>query len=216
MKFSVVMPSYLGWYKSAAKNREWKIVRAINSVIEQSYKDWELVVVADGCKRTVEIVREVEDERVKLYYIPKQRTWSGLVRNTGISKAKGDWIVYLDIDDMFGPEHLEIISRYIENDVDWIWFNNWSWDKGNEEFREYHAQLIRAKCGTCNFAHRRERDGILLVGWRANDNYLHDWRFVLNLMQVSGKFGKIETPEYLVCHVPSLLDYDGDSKKIRR
>ena len=44
---SVIMPSYLGAYKNAAKDRDRKIVRAINSVVRQTYKDWELIIIAD-------------------------------------------------------------------------------------------------------------------------------------------------------------------------
>ena len=69
MKFSIVMPSYLATYPGAANNREGKLVRAVNSVIEQSFPDWELHVVADGCKRTLEIMEQFTDKRIKVWYI---------------------------------------------------------------------------------------------------------------------------------------------------
>ena len=58
---SIIMPSYLGAYKKAAKDRDRKIVRAINSVVKQTYKDWELIVIADGCNKTVDIVQKITD-----------------------------------------------------------------------------------------------------------------------------------------------------------
>ena len=57
MKFSIIMPSYLGEYKRAAKDRDTKIVRAIESVLKQSHEDWELIIISDGCEKTVEIVK---------------------------------------------------------------------------------------------------------------------------------------------------------------
>ena len=53
-KFSVIMPSFLGEYSRAAQNREDKIVRAIDSCLDQEY--YELIIIADGCQKTVDIV----------------------------------------------------------------------------------------------------------------------------------------------------------------
>ena len=55
-KFSVIMPSFLGEYSRAAQNREEKIVRSIDSCLDQM--DFELIIVADGCQKTVEIVTD--------------------------------------------------------------------------------------------------------------------------------------------------------------
>ena len=110
---SVVMPSYLGAYKRAAKNRDDKIVRAIKSVQVQTYKDWELLVIADGCEKTVEIVSAIKDKKVKLHSISKQALWSGAVRNKGLSEAIGDYACYLDIDDAIYHEW-ECILRQFE------------------------------------------------------------------------------------------------------
>ena len=202
------MPSYLGKYKSSATNKDTKIVRAIYSVLEQSYQDFELVIVADGCHQTVDIVKQIDTDKISLYFINKQRMWSGLVRNTGIHKSEGEWIVYLDIDDMFGPDHLKIIAEQLGG-KDWYWFNDRSWNNRQEQFNEHHCQLIRGKCGTSNLCHRPD-----LVGWDERNNYYQDWQFVSNLMIVSKDYEKIETPQYLICHVPGLLDYDGNSKEM--
>ena len=114
MKFTVVMPSYMGPYRTAAKNRESKILRAVNSVIAQTYEDWELIVVADGCEKTMQILKDVTDLRVRKYLIEKDKIWGGSPRNTGIELAKGEFIVYLDIDDIIGPDHLKNICSGIE------------------------------------------------------------------------------------------------------
>ena len=69
-------------------------------------------------------------KRIELTKVDILKIWSGRPRNTGIEQASGDWIIYLDIDDVFGENHLKIVSEGIK-DYDWIWF---------DDFR-YHPRL---------------------------------------------------------------------------
>lgn len=119
MRFSIIMASYLGEYRNSAKDRDLKIVRAINSVLKQSFQDFEIIVVADGCERTVEIMEQFTDLRIKTYLIDKCKMWSGGPRNTGIENAKGEFILYLDIDDLLGENHLQNIATGL-NSYDWV------------------------------------------------------------------------------------------------
>lgn len=109
MKISVITPSFLGNYPGAASRRDEKIVRAVDSVIAQTFHDWELWVVADGCDQTMEIMQRYNDPRVHSIKISKSKIWSGTPRNTGIDNATGEYIVYLDIDDYYGDNHLATI-----------------------------------------------------------------------------------------------------------
>ena len=199
MRFSIIMPSYLGNYKNAASNRERKIHRAVKSVLEQSFQDFELIVISDGCDKTAEIITPyVEDNfpKVRLLQIIKQHNFSGAVRNSGIAYAHGDIIVYLDIDDYFGTDHLKIIDENI-GDYDWVYFNDLQYDLGKKEFYDNPVQLAMGKCGTSNFAHRRSMN----IYWMSN-NYLHDWVMINTLMSASSNYGKIPSGQYHCCHVP--------------
>ena len=49
--FSVIIPSYLGHYPTAAKNRDQKIIRAIDSVVDQSFKSWEAIIITAAAKK---------------------------------------------------------------------------------------------------------------------------------------------------------------------
>ena len=140
------MPSFLGLYRGAATNRPTKLIRAIKSVLKQSMPDFELVIVADGCQETVDIVKQnFTDKRISLYQIRKQPTWSGRVRNAGINKAKSDWICYLDIDDMFGTNHLQILTDNLKGD--WVWFNDLTYTLETQSFLEVHEDInVRGKC----------------------------------------------------------------------
>lgn len=210
MKFSVIMPSYLGEYKEAASGRDWKIVRAVNSVLKQKYKDFELLIIADGCKKTVEIIKKnfaqaMTSQKVRLYEIPKQKKWSGQVRNIGLKFAKGEWICYLDIDDIFGDTHLERLNKGIETHptANWVFFNDFSYNKERKVFVEHFINIhVKGKCGTSNIAHKRN----LNVRWPVNSNYMHDWHFITELKKRCKKFIQIDSPRYCICHVPGLLD----------
>ncbi len=201
---SVIMPSYLGEYKKAAKDRDKKIVRAIRSVQQQTYKDWELIIIADGCEKTVEIVQELVEKtldlRIKVLLIPKQLQWSGTVRNTGLDEAKGDYCCYLDIDDAFAPGHLAGIHAGTKNGKDWYWFDDYTWN--GKEFRHTKRNINKVgRCGTSNIMHR---PGI--ARWDKKGSYAHDWRFIANLRQASSSYEYIRAGEYLICHVPGKFD----------
>ena len=199
---SVIMPSYLGEYKRAAKDRDKKIVRAINSVVKQTYKDWELVIVADGCNKTVDIVQEIVDIysefQINIIYIDKQPTWSGVVRNTGLDAAKGDYCCYLDIDDALAPEHLAGIAK--ANKKDWYWFDDYVWN--GQEFRHRRCNINKpGQCGTSNVMHKRD-----LARWNVKDTYAHDWNFIKNLKRASTSYEYVKAGRYLVAHVPGKFD----------
>jgi glycosyltransferase involved in cell wall biosynthesis len=197
MKFSVIIASYLGDYRNAAKDRELKIVRAVNSVLKQSFQDFEIIIVADGCERTVEIIEQFTDLRVKTYLIDKCKMWSGEPRNAGIDSAKGEYIVYLDIDDLFGEDHLRNIAAGL-NGYDWVWFDDVRYNPISKEWFENPCDIRRAgEHGTSNICHK----AVLPYRWD-HSGYAHDYYFVKHLKQ-NHNFAKIKGGEYYVCHIPN-------------
>lgn len=202
MRFSIIMPSYLGNYPNAAKNREQKIVRAVESVLGQSFEDWELIIVADGCQKTAEIIKPFVYEylpKIRLLEIPKYKTWAGAVRNAGIFKAEGEIITYLDIDDYLGSDHLKLINDgFAEND--WVFFNDLNYDV-KKGWYENLCSFEYGKCGTSNIAHKRS----LGAYWTSN-NYAHDFVMIGNLKGMSKNFTHIGRSEYYVAHIPNRYD----------
>jgi glycosyltransferase involved in cell wall biosynthesis len=189
------MPSYLGEYRNAAKNRDAKIVRAVDSVLAQTYKDWELQVIADGCTKTIEILKQFKDTRIKTHYIQKQPIWSGAVRNKGLDEATGEYSLYLDIDDAFHIQHLEEISTFIDG-KDWYWFDDYVWNGKEFRFRKCDVNKM-GRCGTCNVIHKTD-----LARWKERDGYAHDWNFINALKKQSRNYDYIRAGKYLVCHIP--------------
>lgn len=195
------MPSYLGEYTGAATNRPYKLERAIRSALSQTFTDFELIIVADGCDKTRDVVQIFTDKRIKLIEIEKQPLWSGVVRNTGIEAATGDYIVYLDSDDMLGTGHLESISKGIEANpaATWFFFNDLM--PVDNMFTERYCSLSIGACGTSNLCHPKDP-----CRWLVSDGYAHDWNFIKELRKWSKQYRHIGCAEYLVCHVPNQID----------
>jgi glycosyltransferase involved in cell wall biosynthesis len=196
------MQSYLGHYNTAASNREQKIVRAIYSVLNQSFKDWELIVIADGCEKTFDLVCEKYSEykNIDCRLISKQTMWGGGPRNYGLSIANGEWAVYLDNDDYFGPDHLKTIADNISS-FDWVWFNDLVKTADNHVERSCIID-IKNQFGTSNVAHKIS----LGAKWCSYGYGSDDYGLVAHLKQLSSNYGKIATPQYFVCHIPKKVD----------
>lgn len=95
---SVIIPTY---------NRAGKIMRSVESVLNQTYRDIELIVVDDCSKdNTVEVLNEIQDERLRVIRLEKN-SGACVARNTGIDAAKGEYIAFQDSDDSWRPEKLE-------------------------------------------------------------------------------------------------------------
>jgi len=94
---SVVTPTY---------NRKEALARAIQSVLAQSYGGWELIVVDDASQDDPEdVVKSFADPRI-IYVRHSQNRGGGAARNTGIAKAQGKYVAFLDSDDEWFPEKL--------------------------------------------------------------------------------------------------------------
>jgi glycosyltransferase involved in cell wall biosynthesis len=204
MRFSIIVPSYLGNYANAAKNREQKIVRMIESVMCQTFQDFELIIVADGCERTMEIVKPYFYEylpKIRLFKVDKQKVWSGKVRNAGILNAKGDIITYVDLDDKLLPNHLQIINDNF-GDADWVYYDHLTWSKSEQSFVPYRTNIdVMGMCGTSSISHKRSLNAM----WLSN-SYLHDKVFIDTLKGISKNYKRIPQTEYCVCHVPNQFD----------
>lgn len=112
MKISIVMASY---------NYAPIIGEAIESVINQTYKDWELIIVDDGSTdNSVEVIKKyLSDNRIKLYINKKNLGLAKTVRK-GIQYSTSDWIAFLESDDKFFPNALEEKVKAISTDADII------------------------------------------------------------------------------------------------
>jgi len=112
MKFSFVIPYY----------RKYDyIVECLNSIIAQTYKNWEVILVNDGDEESLikPVLDYFNDKRIKYFY--KKNSGVGDTRNYGNSKATGDWIVIQDADDYSFPERLQLtLNKIKEGNCDMV------------------------------------------------------------------------------------------------
>ena len=197
MRISVIMASYLEHYSTgkfdAATNREVKFRRAVDSFLKQSFKDAELIIVSDGCKKTVTISRGeyLKHPNVKLVQIPKQPLFSGRVRQAGLAAARGEIICYLDSDDYFGVDHLATISKFNDREYTWTYYDDYVFNGSEKRLRPVEPKANQI--GTSSICHRR----ISPFQWA--DGYGHDWISISRILKE--KNYKLQTPDYIVCHI---------------
>ena len=94
---SVIIPTF---------NRSHDLGRAIQSVVDQTFFDWELIVVDDGSSDdTPSVVRQFSDERIR--FVQQQRAGVSSARNRGIGLTERPWVAFLDSDDYWQPTKLK-------------------------------------------------------------------------------------------------------------
>ena len=112
-KVSVIMATF---------NAEKFIRYSIQSALNQSFNDFELIVIGDGCTdNTAQVVNGFGDSRLHWYNLPENSGSQGVPNNEGINRAKGQYIAYLNHDDLWFPWHLESLVAHIESTGnDWV------------------------------------------------------------------------------------------------
>jgi glycosyltransferase involved in cell wall biosynthesis len=100
---SIMMPAY-----NAAKY----IGQAIESVLSQTYPNWELIIVNDGSKDgTADIIACFQDERIKAIF--QHNSGEANARNMALKAVQGEYLAFLDADDVYLPNHLEYTVAYL-------------------------------------------------------------------------------------------------------
>lgn len=197
----------MGEYKGAARNRDVKIFRALDSIFEQTYQNFECLLISDGCEKTREIYTNIllsgkYDERLRYKEVDRHGTWGGNPRNTGIEIATGEIICYLDIDDYFEPWHLQhIVDNFGENQM--VYFNDFVMNAANYKLDKPRITRLQiSHCGTSSIAHQRN----LKARWPIVGNYAHDWKFIEQLIRETKKRSNIGQGGYIVAHIPNQYD----------
>lgn len=108
-KVSIIIPTY---------NRAKTIIKAIDSILYQTYKDYEIIIIDDGStdntKETIQSYLAIAN----IYYYRQENKKTAAARNFGIKKSKGDYIAFLDSDDLWFPRKLEMQVKILSENPD--------------------------------------------------------------------------------------------------
>lgn len=130
-KFSIILPTYseLEPIQSGASGqthfRGKTVQRAIKSVLAQQFKDWELIIVDDGCVDgiTPRILDAFADTDSRIKVIHKENENRAIARNTGMDAATGEWICWLDSDDEYSTHYLRELDQATKDFPEYSVFN---------------------------------------------------------------------------------------------
>lgn len=182
---SIVVPIY---------NSEKWIGRCVESLINQSYNDIEILLINDGSKdRSLEICYEYEKKDDRITVIDKENEGVSATRNLGIQKARGEFIQFVDSDDYIDKQMCEKLLNAIDN-ADMVLCGLKVWKNG-KLLREPHLddntynlrenidnyfKLRKINLGPCNKLYRKNK---IMTGFREDLSLGEDTLFVLDYMK---------------------------------
>lgn len=180
MTYSIIIPTY---------NSERTIKRCLDSIVEQTFSDWE-VLLMDGVSKdsTLEIARSYNDSRIRIYSEPDKGIYDAM--NKGIEKSKGEWLYFLGSDDyLYDAKVLENVSKelsdgydvvYGESDSHWSKMHRGEWTLDKIEANRVHQAIFynRNFFGNSlryNLKYKICADYDMNMKWFLNKKYKHEY-----------------------------------------
>ena len=196
-KVSIIIPTY---------NSASTIAETIASVQQQSVTDYEIIVIDDGSQdNTIDVVKSIIEPRLKLF--PYQNGGVAIARNRGIDRATGEYIAFLDADDLWSPDKLasqiEALDRHPQAKVAYSWVSYMD-EQGKLLFSgtpftyqgNVYPQLLQTNFLTNAsniLVHRDVLDTV--TGFNPQLAYTADWDFYLRLAK---NFEFAVVPQYQI------------------
>ena len=116
MRISVLIPVY---------NAAEYLARCLDSIIAQTYSDWEVIAVDDGSKdNSYQILQQYAEKDNRIIAVTKENEGPGLTRNYALELAQGEYIVFVDADDYIEPVYFEELEKCVhENGADVVFID---------------------------------------------------------------------------------------------
>lgn len=199
MKISIITASY---------NYENYIKETVQSVLSQTYNDWEMIIVDDcSTDNSIDVIKSYNDNRIKLFVNENNLGLKETLKR-GIKEASSDWIVFLESDDVLAPDYLakkvEIAQKY--NDINLI-FNDCEFFGDEERVKAFEHALKKTRSLLQNQSYPKKmlydfyqsnkiftfssvmakRSHLLKINFNPKLDYLIDWHLWIQLSSL-GKF----------------------------
>lgn len=187
VKISVITPCY---------NQANFLEETINSLIQQTFNDWECIIVNDGSTdNTEEIALALAGKDTRIKYIHQENKGVSAARNAAINISEGKYLIPVDADDLISPNYLEACFCELEKDenvkIVYAEGQKFGMQSGRCEFRNFDLKIMAYDNLIFNSAMFRKSDFINSGGY---SEYLHvgeDWELWLNLLKDGGSVVKL-------------------------
>ena len=131
---SFIIPTY---------NTEKYIKATVYSILNQSYEDIEIIAVNDGSTdKSLEILNDIENNDNRLKIINTKNQGVSSARNTGIDNANGEWVYFIDSDDLLLPDALSVLLKHKDDDIDIIMTEIIKSNETNTPFFDGNEKII--------------------------------------------------------------------------
>lgn len=175
---SVIVPSY---------NMEKYLADAIESVLAQTYTEWEMIIVDDGSTDiSASIAREYAEKDGRIKYIYQDNAGPSAARNHGVKESTGKYLFFFDGDDKITPEYLQLGVSYMEGHQECTFFSTdveyFGGKTGSayNRFSNYKNLLCENSLCCCGLIRRTDFERI--GGFDENMKGIEDWELFIRLL----------------------------------
>ncbi len=188
-KISIIVPCY---------NQAQYLDECLQSVLDQTYSDWECIIVNDGSPdNTEEVTKNWTEKDDRFKYIHKKNGGLSSARNAGIEIARGEFILPLDADDKIAKNYCELAVAEFKKDKDlklvYCLAEKFGEENGLWELSKFSLRFLASGNMIFCSAFFKKSDWESIGGYDVKMIYgLEDWEFWINLLKSSGKVKKIE------------------------
>jgi glycosyltransferase involved in cell wall biosynthesis len=194
---SIILPTY---------NRPALLYRALSCVADQTHKNYECIVINDAGQDVSAIVDRFPNT---LYLVNPVNIGLGATRNVGLCHARGDYIAYLDDDDIWFPEHLAVLYEHLRSlpHIHAAYTDCYRWYDEKNLFAGIDKNVARINEERRNVAAiicvMHEQALLEKIGYFADMRQMEDWDFLIRL---SRQIGMLHIPRYTACYSKRLDD----------